>query len=254
MTDPSMGCPGRYSACVSVLIVLALLGAPRSAHAEWVAAGFLGGAATHRAALEIEQRVRRTALEIENVSLAGRSLESPLYYGYRLMWAPTSQGRLGLEVEFIHLKVYADTGAAVRMHGVLRGHAIDGTRRLDDVVQRFAISHGLNLLLGNLVIRQPLARGPSSTGQLAFVGRLGAGPTIPHAETTVEGTTQEQYQWGRVAAQAAAGLEWRFARRLAAVAEYKLTATPQRVRIPDGTASATIISHHVVAGVAWRLG
>lgn len=248
-----MGCSGLYSACVSVL-TLALLGGPRSAHAEWVAAGFLGAAATHRAALEIEQPARRTALEIENVALADRSLESPLYYGYRLMWAPTSEARLGLEVEFIHLKVYADTDAAVHMHGVLHGHAIDGTLRLGEVVQRFAISHGLNLLLGNLIIRQPLARGASSARRLVFVGRLGAGPTIPHAETTVEGTTQEQYQWGSVAAQAAAGLEWRFARRLAAVAEYKLTGTPQRVRIPDGTASATIISHHVVAGVAWRLG
>jgi hypothetical protein len=219
-----------------------------------VAAGFLGGVATERASLEVEQPVRRTALEIDNVPFVGRSLESPLYYGYRLMWAPTARARLGVEVEFIHLKVYADTDAAVRMHGMLRGRAIDSTLRLGEVVQRLAISHGLNLLLGNLVIRQPLARGASRAGQLAFVGRLGAGPTISHAETTVEGTIQEQYQWGSVAAQAAAGLEWRFARRLAAVAEYKLTATPQRVRIPDGTASATIISHHVVAGVAWRLG
>ena len=237
-----------------MLLILGVIGAPRSAHAEWVAAGFLGGAATHRAALEIEQPVRRTALEIDNVMLAGRSLESPLYYGYRLMWAPGSQARLGVELEFIHLKVYADTDAAVHMQGELRGQAIDGTLRLDEVVQRFAISHGLNLLLGNLVIRQPLAREPSGTPRLLFVGRLGAGPTIPHVETTVEGTMQEQYQWGRVAAQAAAGLEWRFAPRLAALAECKLTATPQRVRIPDGTASATIVSHHIVAGVAWRSG
>ena len=249
-----MRSPRRSSSCAALLLILALIGTPCSAHAEWVAAGFLGGAATHRTTLEIEQPVRLTALEIENVSFAGRSFESPLYYGYRLMWAPTSQARLGVEVEFIHLKVSADTDAAVHMEGELRGQVINGTFRLDEVVQRFAISHGLNLLLGNLVIRQPLAGEPSATPRLLFVGRLGAGPTIPHAETTVEGTTQEQYQWGRIAAQAAAGLEWRFTRRLAALAEYKLTATPQRVHIPDGTASATIISHHIVAGVAWRLG
>jgi hypothetical protein len=249
-----MGSPRRYSAYGAVLLLVAMIGAPRSAHGEWVAAGFLGGAATHRAALEIEQPVRRTALEIEDVSLAGRSLESPLYYGYRLMWAPGSHARLGVEVEFIHLKVDADTDAAVHMHGEVRGQAINGTLRLDEVVQRFAISHGLNLVLANLVISHPLTRGTSGSPRLVFVGRLGAGPTIPHAETTVEGTIQEQYQWGRVAAQAAAGLEWRFARRFAALAEYKLTATPQRVRIPDGSASARIVSHHMVAGVAWRPG
>lgn len=237
-----------------MLTLVTLVGFPRSARAEWVAAGFLGGATTNRAALEIEQPVRRTALAIDDVSFAGRSLESPLYYGYRLMWTPADEARLGVEVEFIHLKVYAVTALPASVHGVLRGAAIDATLRLDDVVQRFAISHGLNLLLGNLVIRQPLVRGASGTRQLVFVGRLGAGPTIPHAETTIEGTAQEQYQWGRVAGQGAAGLEWRFARRLAALAEYKLTATPQRVRIPDGTASATIVSHHVVAGLAWRVG
>jgi hypothetical protein len=246
--------PGGSSAGVSAVIVVVLLAVPRSAPAEWVTAGILGGAITHRTALHVEQAARRTALDIEDVPFAGRSFDSPPYYGYRLMWAPTSDARLGVEVEFVHLKVYADTGVRVRMHGVLRGAAIDDTQRLDTVVSRFAISHGLNLLLGNVVVRQPLVRGASGTRQLACVLRLGAGPTIPHAETTIDGTAQEQYQWGRVAGQAAAGLEWRFARRLAALAEYKLTATPQRVRIPDGTASATIVSHHVVAGLAWRVG
>ena len=41
--------------------------------------------------------------------------------------------------------------------------------------------------------------------------RLGAGPTIPHAESTIGGRTQEQYEWGRVAGQVAAGLEYRVA-------------------------------------------
>jgi opacity protein-like surface antigen len=83
--------------------------------------------------------------------------------------------------------------------------------------------------------------------------RVRAGATIPHAESTIGGRTQEQYEWGRVAGQVAAGIEYRVAPRLAAIAEYKVTATSQRVAVPDGWASARFTTQHVVAGIAWRL-
>jgi len=42
------------------------------------------------------------------------------------------------------------------------------------------------------------------------------------------------------------------ARHAAVLAEYKLTGTGQRLRVADGTASATFVTQHVVAGVGWR--
>jgi hypothetical protein len=82
--------------------------------------------------------------------------------------------------------------------------------------------------------------------------RAGAGPTIPHGESAIDGRTQEQYEWGRVAGQLAAGLEWRIARRAAAVAEYKVTGTAQRVSVSGGTVEGTFVSHHLVGGLALR--
>ena len=79
-----------------------------------------------------------------------------MYYGYRVLWTRLRQGRIGFEAELIHLKVYADTAAPVSVRGRILDAPVDRTMRLGDVVERFSISHGLNLLFGNLVLRRPL--------------------------------------------------------------------------------------------------
>jgi len=233
---------------------LVLLATAAPARADWVLAAFLGGAATEAATLRVEQASDASDFEVHDVAFAGRSFESPVYYGYRIMWTRPRQARLGFEGELIHLKVYAETGALVRVRGTIRDAPVDRTMRLGEVVERFSISHGLNLLFGNLVLRQPLgAAAPVQNRRAVLAVRVGAGPTIQHAESTIGGRTQEQYEWGRVAGQVAAGIEYRVAPRLAAIAEYKVTATSQRVAVPDGWASARFTTQHVVAGIAWRL-
>jgi hypothetical protein len=236
---------------LGVAIVLFASAAP--AHADWVLAAFVGGAATQAATLRVVQPARGTDFAARDVTFAGRSLETPVYYGYRVLWARARQGRIGFEAELIHLKVYADTQVPVRVRGTIRDAAVDRTMRFGDVVERFSISHGLNLLFGNVVLRQPLGgAGALQDRRSVLAVRVGAGPTIPHAESTIDGRMQEQYEWGRVAGQVAAGLEYRVARHLAALVEYKVTATSQRVSVPDGWASAGFTSHHVVGGMAWR--
>jgi opacity protein-like surface antigen len=224
------------------------------ARADWVVAGSIGGAATQAATLRIEQPALGSDFEVRDVAFAGRSFASPVYYGYRILWAGRRQARVGFEAELIHLKVYADAGALVPVRGTIRAAPVDGTMRFGDVVERFSISHGLNLLFGNLVVRQPIGgTGSVQDRRLVLAVRLGAGPTIPHPESTIGGRTQEQYEWGRVAGQVAAGIEYRVTAHLAAIAEYKVTATRQRVAVPDGSASASFTTEHAVAGIAWRL-
>jgi opacity protein-like surface antigen len=233
---------------------IALLGMAAPARADWVVAGFIGGAATQAATLRIEQPALGSDFEVRDVAFAGRSFASPVYYGYRILWAGPRQARVGFEAELIHLKVYADAGALVPVRGTIRAAPVDGTMRFGEVVERFSISHGLNLLFGNLVLRQPIVgAGPVRDRRVVLAVRLGAGPTIPHAESTIGGRTQEQYEWGRVAGQIAAGVEYRVTAHLAAIAEYKVTATRQRVAVPDGSASASFTTQHAVAGIAWRL-
>ena len=239
----------RAAICAAVV----LLADAAPARADWVVAAFLGGAATQPATLRVEQPARGTDFEAHEVTFAGRSVESPVYYGYRIMWAQPRQGHVGFEAELIHLKVYAESQELVRVRGTLRGVPIDRTMRFGEVVERFSISHGLNLLLANLVLRQPLG-GAGAVRERRFVlaVRAGAGPTIPHPESTVGGRTHEQYEWGRVAGQVAAGLEVRVTTHVAALVEYKVTTTSQRVSVPDGWASGRFTTQHAVGGIGWR--
>jgi opacity protein-like surface antigen len=241
------------SAFVAAAALTMLLESATAAGADWVVAGFLGAAATRSTTLRIEQPSRDTLLEARDVAFAGHAFESPVYYGYRVMWAGPHERRIGFEAELIHLKVYADTAAPVRLRGTLAGSSVDRIVPLGDVVERFSISHGLNLLFANVVLRHSIGgAGTLQSHRPVLAIRAGGGPTLPHAESTIGGRTQEQYEWGRVAGQVAAGLEYRVTRHAAVLAEYKVTGTSQRVAVADGTASARFVSQHLVAGLAWR--
>jgi hypothetical protein len=127
--------------------------------------------------------------------------------------------------------------------GTIRGQSVAGPRSIGEVLDRFSITHGVNLLLVNAVMRK-----------WGLVGRLGVGGSIPHAESAAGGVSLERYQWGALSLQESAGAEIRIAGSLYASGEYKLTRTAQNVTIVSGSARTPLVTHHLVLGVAWRLG
>jgi hypothetical protein len=67
----------------------------------------------------------------------------------------------------------------------------------------------------------------------------------------VAGESREGYEFGAAALHAGAGVEYRFSRRFAVMADYKFTRTTQRLAIARGAAKSAFVSHHAVAGIAW---
>jgi hypothetical protein len=120
----------------------------------------------------------------------------------------------------------------------------------DAIVQRFSMSHGLNLVLANLVLRTTLRE--SAPGPLRLSGRLGAGPTVPHVESTIDGVSDDRYELGSVALHAAIGAEIPLRRRIGVFAEYKATRTRQHVDVAGGNARGVFVSHHAIVGLAWH--
>ncbi len=240
--------PGRLMRLALLLVsVLAATGA----RAEWSVAGYIGGAHTQASSLRLRQPVLGTDLTFKQVEFSGESLQSPLYYGVRGGYF--LQRHFGLEVEFIHLKVFAGTARATRAQGTLRGTVIAADIPINSVIERFSISHGLNLLLANGVIRHDFMRGPEEKlGRLLLAARVGAGVTIPHGESTIEDISQEQYQVGRAAWQLAGGMEFGIWRGLHLLGEYKFTRTNERVDVHAGTIETPLNSHHIIAGVSWH--
>jgi lipid A oxidase len=183
---------------------------------------YTGAAATRDTTVTVEQQADR--LVFPDVPFSGRSFEAPIYYGYRI--GCFLGRRFGLEAEFIHMKIHADV------------------RRLQPYFQQFEVSHGLNMLLFNGVVRQPLVG-----DRLLFVARGGVGPTIPRPSvTTVSGSSSGSYQLGPIATQAAAGVEVRLWRGLHLNTEYKYTFTPASFDTPAGEARLHVHSHHGIAG------
>jgi lipid A oxidase len=210
-----------------VLAVLALLTTPRHAQAEWVLGAYLGASWTASTSLRLDQPGAGVHLAWADVPFDSKSFESPFYYGYRAGWFPTRASRFGVSGELIHLKVFAQSAV------------------LSPAVQRFSISHGLNLVLGNLIWRQP----PSISRRVGLSARAGVGFAVPHGESEVFGATQEQYEVSSVAVQGAVGPNVRLTDHLNAVAEYKLTTASPSVSVSGGTIKGRYTSQHLAAGL-----
>lgn len=247
--------PGRangiWAAHLFVAVCLSAVGvAP--AQADWVVGGYLGAGHTMSGGLSIAQPAADTNVTFASIDYHGESFTLPVYYGYRITYFLPRASSLGVELEFIHLKVYARTEGITRATGRSLGIPVDQDVPVRDILESFSISHGLNLALVNLVARHALTGRAGSEGRLAVVGRMGLGPTIPHAESRIGGVAREGYEIGALGLHLAGGLEARLARGLAAMAEYKLTHTDQSVAVSQGQAQGRFTSHHGIFGFGWH--
>ena len=219
----------------------------------WVISAYLGGALTSSSPLTVSQPSQGTDLTFGGVRFRSRSFDPPLYYGVRGAYFIRRAPSLGVEAEFIHLKVFADPQQRVRVTGLRRGATLGGELPLGEIVQQYSISHGVNLLLFNVAARRVTGRGAKAPGgRLVLTARAGAGPTLPHTESSVEGRRQEQYELGRLAWQAAGGAELSLWRGLYLLGEYKFTRTRQRGKVSSGTAESLLRTHHGVFGLSYH--
>lgn len=238
-------------AFVATMVTVLVVGLPSVAHADWIAAAYLGHAWTRSSTVTLA--LPETAVEIGGVEYRGESFRSPQYYGYRITWIPDAHSWIGVEAEFVHAKVFAEGDRLVRFKGTLNGANIDAAMPLSSVVQRLAMSHGLNFIFANVVLRRELGSvDASGTRRFAIVARVGAGPTVPHAETTVENVNRDQYESGGLGAQVAGGFEAMVWKRLALLAEYKFTTATPELELDGGTITVPARSHHLVGGFAYR--
>lgn len=222
---------------------------PAPAQADWTIGGYLGAAHTAAGAVSIRQPTTDTGLVLDGVTFRGRSFESPLYYGYRAGYELPFARALSVEAEFIHAKAYAETDREVSVGGRRNGLAVDGREPMSRSVEELSMSHGLNLILFNVVGRLPV---PSRSSRFQLAGRLGAGPTVPHVESTIGGVHREQYELASIGIQAAAGLEVRMTHGLSLLGEYKFSRANQTVRVPEGQARLLVRTNHAVFGAGYR--
>jgi len=231
----------------ALVLVLWFVAVPRHAEAQWFAAGYLGANATRSATVGIDVPGEQISLEYHDVAFEARPFESPQYYGVRVGRMFGAAHRFGVEVEWIHLKVYADTTRVYETTGSFGSSFILRTPEMNAIVERYAMSHGLNFMVVNLVTRYPLG------SAVSLIARGGAGPMLPHGETTVLGQQRDQYEYAGLGVHAAAGLDVRLHGELSLVGEYKFTYARPEIDLAAGKGRTTAASHHVAFGLAFGL-
>ena len=208
----------RTIACAALVI-----GTPT--RAEWFVAGYLGGAHTVDSDLTVRQP-DGTHL-FRGVAWESRSFEVPPYYGIQLGGFFTD-GAFGVRIDYCHDKVYAQSDLA-------------------PTLQRFSLSHGLNSITVDALVRQRWA------GR-ALYGGGGIGTVVPHVETATAAGSVEEYQWFRgFTGKALAGIALEVAGPFAVFAELRLTWIHASMEIPGGDARASFFTVHAAAGVLFRL-
>lgn len=242
MSD-GMCCSGRLWSIFSGLVVC-LLAAPGAAHAQWYIGGDLGGNYTQTATVSINQPATGTAVDFHDVQFSARPFKSPQYYVWRAGRLFGESRRFGLEFEFTHLKVIAATDRTYHATGSIDGVTVDESVPMDILVQRYAMTHGLNFLLINFVNRLPLG-----ATRFTLVTRAGAGATLPHAETTIDDVDREQYQFAGPGAKVEFGVAFRLFHALSLSSAYKLSVARPLISIADGTGRMLAVTHQISGGV-----
>ena len=222
------------------------------ASAEWSVAGFLGAAHTQESSIRLIQPPDSTDVKVSPIVYRAASFEPPIYYGYRIGCFPGWRW-VGVEGEFIHLKVIADTSRPALFAGTLKGAAVSETQPIAAAMERFSITHGVNLVLVNAVVRHRVGR-DDAPPRWFMTGRVGMGASVPHVESTIAGASLEHYERGAFSVQGAAGVELRLARRVYLAGEYKLTRTVQDVSVVNGSVNTPLTTHHFVTGIVAHLG
>lgn len=216
----------------SIVLLFALFAVPGSARADWLFGGYTGVSGTSANTLTVTPVNGAPVQTVAVPHYAGEPFRAPWYYGVRGGWLPHHTRGLGVEVEWNHAKALAD----------LVHDAQD--------LNQFQQSHGLNFLFGNAVYRFT----PACGGACTFNLRGGLGVSRPHVESTFRNVHQEQYQYGGLAWQAGAGIEYQVWKFAYAVADARITrVTEHHLHGAGIDIAGSFFTRHLDFGIGLRV-
>lgn len=221
---------------------------------------FTGIGVTRPSSLKIRQPTLGTDLTFEQVSWEHKSLstdwdrDSIPYVGVRGGFFFMDPSWLSLSLEVVHFKVFAKEEERYRIRGRDRGLSVDTIAPMDQFLEQYQVSNGVNLVLSSVQAHKRFARSSRFTsGRVDLFAGVGAGVTIPFTRSVVRGQAQGQYEWGRLASQLHGGVAWHLSPRWDLATEYKFTTTTVNGSIDRGDSRARLHTHHLVFGFGLHL-
>lgn len=213
---------------------------------------YAGKSFTQNSDIRIKQPALGNDFTFEDVSFDDESFEDPPWYGVRVGYFFKKYPWLGIAIEFFHFKIIADTAESKRLKGTRGGSAVDATVRVDAIVQQFQITHGVNYLTVDGLVRYPLFKAPKRfpQGRVQFYGGLGIGPVIAHPENRIDHVkNDEEYEVAGVGVQAFIGTRVLLFKYFGLFAEYKFSHSRLEVDVASGEGRVEENTHHLIGGI-----
>ena len=222
---------------------------------------FSGVGVTRNSDLHIRQPTLNNELTFEDVSWEHRSLstswtrDSIPYMGMRAGFFFKRLQWLGLSFEAVHFKILAETQKSVHVTGMVGQELINVVAPMEQFVEVYRVTNGVNLFLVNTQAHQGLVRSTEfPRGQIDLYAGGGSGVTMPFTKSVIAGESRGQYELGRVATQLLAGFAWRVSPRWDVSLEYKFTTTTVDGEVARGDSESRIYTNHLVVGLGFQFG
>ncbi len=213
----------------ALLATSTALVAATAAHAEVQLSAYTGGNANFASKVKLERGALRDS---RTVDWDGKPFEMPPYWGLRATYWMEKQSPWGIALDYTHQKAYADINFAA-----------------DPIYDHLEFTDGNNIVTLNAMYR--FQKPTSSWGY--YVGG-GPGVAIPSVEVTLDGVAQKthEYQITGFAAQALAGVQYKFTDHIAAFGEGKITYTQNDGDLAGGgTIKTDLWSPHALVGLSY---
>jgi outer membrane protein W len=238
---------------LALLMAGALASWTDSALAETTLSFYLGASHTRNSDIRIRQPGTGSDATFHGVSWNSESFRNPLYYGLRISHFLEKRPEWGMGLDYTHDKVFAQTSQAVQVDGVWSGAPVNETAPMNQRVQAFNISHGVNTLALNVYYRWARREGGPF-----FCRRcqpyVGAGPAyyLLHAENTVNGqNNSEGYQDAGWGCQLLAGLQYEITPAIGLFIEAKHNSgTVEVATAGGGSGKTTLNSTQLLGGLS----
>jgi opacity protein-like surface antigen len=215
--------------------------------------GFTGTSATRPSDLRIVQPTLGTDVTFEDVHWRGRPFSGSVYYGYRLGTWLRRNPRLGFEIDFHHYKAYAKVEQNRRVVGTWKGEPVDEVAPMDDRVQEFRITNGVNALTFGVLYRFPL-----QVSEAFPEGRLqpyvGGGPNYsllwPANQVDGRGNARRsgRFKIGGWGYTLQGGVRYAVTRNVGLFAEARYNRVDAHVDVIDGRADTDVRTWHGIGG------
>ena len=236
---------------LSLAILTGLL-LTQTALAEINVAFFAGQSFTDNGDLNLKQG--NTDINFENVQWDDKSFESPIFYGARIGYWFNDIPNWGVSIDYTHLKNYLVDSDSVNVSGTQNGQPVSGVQPINNYIDYFNMSHGLNTITFNGHYRWfPTGqRDNTLLGRMQLYTGLGAGFSIPHTEAVINGVTTHEYQAGAgPVINGMLGVNYDIYSFISGFAEYKLTYADVEADLKGGgTINTETVNHQLIFGIA----